>query len=185
MSTEPQTTPIHGSSNADTSQPSVTKNSANDNSDSKPTTKTPTQSENRKSQSGGDSTTSSSASSSQTSQQDAESKDSEDKVKLTLLLVSGKRHTFAFDPTDTITVVKSRIFNNWPKEWADETPVAVSSLKIVYQGRFLEDGTTLETNKIFRGKTTIVHLAIKNVLQQDNDDPKVKDEAPKCHCIIM
>jgi hypothetical protein len=112
MSTESQTTPIHGSSNADTSQPSVTKNSANDNNgDSTPTT----QPENRKSQSGADSTTSSSASSSQTSQQDAESKDLEDKVKLTLLLVSGKRHTFAFDPTDTITVVKSRIFNNWPK----------------------------------------------------------------------
>ncbi|RIA85286.1 ubiquitin-related domain-containing protein [Glomus cerebriforme] len=183
MSTEPQDTPIQSSNNADTSQPSVTKTlSADNNGDSKPTTtvvKTPTQSENRKSQSGGDSTTSSSASS---SQQDA---DSEDKVKLTLLLVSGKRHTFSFDPTDTITVVKSRVFNNWPKEWADETPVAVSSLKIVYQGRFLEDGTTLETNKILRGQSTIVHLTIKNVSQHDNDGPKSKDEAPKCHCIIL
>src|SRR5436190_20688964 len=114
MSTEHQSTPINGSSNADTSQLSVTKNSTNENNgDSKPATKTPTQLDNRKSQSGADSTTSSSASSSQTSQQDAESKDSEDKVKLTLLLVSGKRHTFSFDPTDTITVVKSRIFNNW------------------------------------------------------------------------
>jgi len=114
MSTEPQTTPINGSSNADTSQSSVTKNLDNDNNnDSNLTTKIPTQSENRKSQSGGDST-SMSASSSQTSQ-DAESKDLEDKVKLTLLLVSGKRHTFVFDPFDTITVVKSRVFNNWPK----------------------------------------------------------------------
>jgi len=188
MSTEPQATPIHSSNNADTSQPSVTKTLAADNNgDSKQTTvvKTPTQSENRKSQSGGDSTTSSSASSSQASQQDAESKDLEDKVNLTLLLVSGKRHTFAFDPTDTITVVKSRVFNNWPREWADETPVAVSSLKIVYQGRFLEDGTTLEANKILRGQTTIVHLTIKNVSQHDNDGPKSKDEAPKCHCIIL
>lgn len=33
-------------------------------------------------------------------------------------------------------------------EWADETPVAVSSLKIVYQGRFLEDGTTLESKQV-------------------------------------
>ncbi|CAG8758413.1 10111_t:CDS:1, partial [Funneliformis caledonium] len=73
--------------------------------------KTPTLSENRKSHSGGDSTTSSSALSSQTSQQE----EAEDKVNLTLLLVSGKRHTFVFDPNDTITVVKSRVFNNWPK----------------------------------------------------------------------
>jgi hypothetical protein len=33
-------------------------------------------------------------------------------------------------------------------EWADETPVAVSSLKIVYQGRFLDDGTTLESKQV-------------------------------------
>src|SRR6266542_454482 len=117
MSTESQATPIHSSNNTDTTQPSITKTLAADNNgDSKQTTivKTPTQSENRKSQSGGDSTTSSSASSSQASQQEAESKDLEDKVNLTLLLVSGKRHTFTFDPTDTITVVKSRVFNNWP-----------------------------------------------------------------------
>jgi hypothetical protein len=123
MSTELQLSPTHSNNNTDTSQPSVTKTLAADNNgDSKQTVvKTPTQSENRKSQSGGDSTTSSSASTSQASQQDAESKDLEDKVNLTLLLVSGKRHTFSFDPTDTITVVKSRVFNNWPKgnNWVD------------------------------------------------------------------
>ncbi|CAG8655148.1 3968_t:CDS:2 [Funneliformis mosseae] len=175
---------INGSHNADTSQPSVTKNLVTDNSDSNQATtvvKTPTQSENRKSHSGGDSTTSSSALSSQTSQQE----EAEDKVNLTLLLVSGKRHTFVFDPNDTITVVKSRVFNNWPKEWADETPVAVSSLKIVYQGRFLEDGATLESNKIQRGQNTIVHLTIKNLLHQDNEDPKSVETAPKCRCIIL
>ncbi len=125
MSTDPQNTPIHGSNNADTSQPSVTKTLvADSNSDSKQATtvaKSPTQSENRKSHSGGDSTTSSSVLSSQTSQQDASPPEFENKVNLTLLLVSGKRHTFAFDPNDTITVVKSRVFNNWPRgnSWVD------------------------------------------------------------------
>ncbi|KAG9289055.1 hypothetical protein G9A89_015604 [Geosiphon pyriformis] len=65
-------------------------------------------------------------------------------VRLTLLLVSGKRHTFKCKPTDIVGTVKKRVFDNWPKEWADETPAAVSNLKIVHLGRFLEDGSTLE-----------------------------------------
>lgn len=38
-----------------------------------------------------------------------------DKVQLTLLLVSGKRQTFLFDPKDTIEAVKTNVLANWPK----------------------------------------------------------------------
>ncbi|CAG8779999.1 3146_t:CDS:2, partial [Acaulospora morrowiae] len=47
--------------------------------------------------------------------------------------------------------------------WAEEAPAAVSCLKIVYRGRLLDDDTTLESNKIPCGQSTVVHLAIKNV----------------------
>ncbi|CAG8739436.1 14625_t:CDS:2, partial [Acaulospora morrowiae] len=47
--------------------------------------------------------------------------------------------------------------------WAEEAPAAVSCLKIVYRGRLLDDDTTLESNKIPRGQSTVVHLAIKNI----------------------
>ncbi|CAG8464270.1 1320_t:CDS:2 [Ambispora gerdemannii] len=98
-------------------------------------------------------------------------------VRLTLLLVSGKRHTFKFEHSDTIGNVK--------KQWADETPAAASSLKIVYLGRFLEDQSTLETNKIYAGQTTIVHLTIKNIPSTDADDPKSTENAPRCQCTML
>nr|CAG8598680.1 15683_t:CDS:2 [Entrophospora candida] len=119
--------------------------------------------------SGAESTSSSSAFSSHVDVSLSETKklESDDKVSLTLLLVSGKRHTFSCDPNDTTLAVKTEVFNNWPKEWEDETPVSVSNLKIVYRGRFLEDTSTLESNQILRGQQVIAHLTIKNILNSD------------------
>ncbi|RHZ63268.1 hypothetical protein Glove_330g69 [Diversispora epigaea] len=108
-----------------------------------------------------------------------------DKISLTLLLVSGKRHTFFFSPNDTVTTVINILFNDWPKEWAEETPAAASCLKIVYRGRFLDEGKTLEFNKIPCGQPTIAHLTIKDVMLQDNNDPKSSDNAPKCQCTVL
>ncbi|CAJ0879407.1 7186_t:CDS:2, partial [Entrophospora sp. SA101] len=101
-----------------------------------------TNSEKIKSHSGAESTTFSSQV--DVSLSGTKNHEADDKVSLTLLLVSGKRHTFSFDPNDTILTVKQKVFSNWPKEWADETPSSISSLKIVYRGRFLEDISTLE-----------------------------------------
>ncbi|CAG8600423.1 4482_t:CDS:2 [Ambispora leptoticha] len=106
-------------------------------------------------------------------------------VRLTLLLVSGKRHTFEFEPNDTIGNVKKRVFEEWPKEWSDEIPAAATNLKIVYLGRFLEDVSTLETNKIYAGQTTIAHLTIKNTVSSDSEDPKSAENAPRCQCTIL
>ncbi|CAJ0839961.1 10422_t:CDS:2 [Entrophospora sp. SA101] len=124
-----------------------------------------TNSEKIKSHSGAESTTFSSQV--DVSLSGTKNHEADDKVSLTLLLVSGKRHTFSFDPNDTILTVKQKVFSNWPKEWADETPSSISSLKIVYRGRFLEDISTLESNKILRGQPTIAHLTFKNILASD------------------
>ncbi|CAG8832178.1 23123_t:CDS:2, partial [Gigaspora margarita] len=154
------------SNNADTSLPTIHNRMS--------TVQTSTaQSENINSSSGGDSTTSSSLPSN-VSQHDTplvETNNPElgNKISLTLLLVSGKRHTFIFDPSYTVAMVKKQVFNDWPEEWAEETVPSVSGLKIVYLGRVLDDGTTLEANKIQRGQSIIMHLAIKNSIPSDND----------------
>ncbi|KAI8354860.1 ubiquitin-related domain-containing protein, partial [Mortierella sp. GBAus27b] len=84
-----------------------------------------------------------------------------DKVSLTLLLVSGSRSTFTFHAADTIETVKSKVYDTWPKEWQEDKPASPQSLKILYLGKFLADTSTLESNRIQPGTTTIVHLTIK------------------------
>ncbi|CAG8690810.1 15052_t:CDS:2, partial [Racocetra fulgida] len=134
---EVQSPVTHVSNNADTSQP-ATNNRMSE------TQTTTTHSENINSSSTGDSTTSSSLPSN-TSQLDTslvETNNPElgNKISLTLLLVSGKRHTFFFDPSYTVAMVKKHVFTDWP----EESVPSVSCLKIVYLGRVLDDGTTLE-----------------------------------------
>ncbi|KAG0358312.1 ubiquitin-related domain-containing protein [Gamsiella multidivaricata] len=108
-----------------------------------------------------------------------------DKVALTLLLVSGSRTTFTFQPTDTIEVVKSKVFESWPKEWQEEKPASPQSLKILYLGKFLADSSTLESNKIQSGATTIVHLTIK-APEQELPGHSKSDSAAKCKfCLIL
>lgn len=122
------------------------------------------------------------------------------KSYLTLLLVSGKRKTFPFIPTETIGGVKTYLVQNWPKgrllhhlctwgshlEWSDETlPTTPSSLRIVFLGKILPDDAVLQDARFAVGATTIAHLTIKNIAPSELDDPKYKDSAPKCQCIIL
>ncbi|KAF9182317.1 Ubiquitin-like protein 3 [Haplosporangium sp. Z 767] len=111
--------------------------------------------------------------------------DSSDVVSLTLLLVSGSRTTFSFQGTETIEGVKSKVFENWPKEWQEEKPASPQSLKILYLGKFLADASTLESNKIQPGTTTIVHLTIKAPEQEQHGHSK-SDSAAKCKfCLVL
>ncbi|KAG5461807.1 MAG: hypothetical protein BJ554DRAFT_5944, partial [Olpidium bornovanus] len=124
-----------------------------------------------------------------------------DKVQLTVLLVSGKRHPFLFNPKDTIEQVKAHVAANWPtgalrrstrgsfsrrgetpqparlraetSEWADETPASAASLRVVHLGRFLADNSTLEGNKIPAGVNTIVHMTIKEPTPGDAQGAKL------------
>ncbi|RKP26094.1 hypothetical protein SYNPS1DRAFT_28198 [Syncephalis pseudoplumigaleata] len=96
-------------------------------------------------------------------------------VALTCLLINGERHTFYFAPGTSIQQIKRHIHGHWPKEWTESCPDNTDSLKILYQGRFLEDQQTLagwpamlmppETsaldNKITTHRPYIVHLTIR------------------------
>ncbi|KAF8937620.1 Ubiquitin-like protein 3 [Haplosporangium gracile] len=106
-------------------------------------------------------------------------------VSLTLLLVSGSRSTFTFQGTETIENVKTKVFDSWPKDWQEEKPASPQSLKILYLGKFLADSSTLESNKIQPGNTTIVHLTIKAPEQELHGNSK-SDSAAKCKfCLIL
>ncbi|KAG0285148.1 Ubiquitin-like protein 3 [Linnemannia gamsii] len=106
-------------------------------------------------------------------------------VSLTLLLVSGSRSTFPFQGTETIENVKAKVFDSWPKDWQEEKPASPQSLKILYLGKFLADSSTLESNKIQPGNTTIVHLTIKAPEQELHGNSK-SDSAAKCKfCLIL
>ncbi|KAF9569546.1 Ubiquitin-like protein 3 [Mortierella alpina] len=106
-------------------------------------------------------------------------------VALTLLLVSGSRTTFHFQASDSIEAVKAKVHESWPKEWQEEKPASPHSLKILYLGKFLADSSTLESNKIQPGATTIVHLTIKAPEQELHGHSK-SDSAAKCKfCLIL
>ncbi|KAF9579347.1 Ubiquitin-like protein 3 [Lunasporangiospora selenospora] len=108
-----------------------------------------------------------------------------DLVSLTLLIVSGSRTTFNFRGLDTIEAVKTKVYENWPKDWQEERPASPQSLRILYLGKFLADGSTLESNKIQPGTTTIVHLAITSPEQETHGNSK-SDSAAKCKfCLIL
>ncbi|KAI8921768.1 hypothetical protein BC831DRAFT_404885 [Entophlyctis helioformis] len=84
-------------------------------------------------------------------------------VRLKLLLVSGKTSELVVDGTATIDAVCRSIFDAWPKEWEGETvPLAPENLKILLRGRFLERPSTLASNGVAIGETTVVHVLIKN-----------------------
>ncbi|KAG0051148.1 Ubiquitin-like protein 3 [Gryganskiella cystojenkinii] len=106
-------------------------------------------------------------------------------VGLTLLLVSGSRTTFTFPATETIEGVKTKVFENWPRDWHEEKPSSPQSLKILYLGKFLADNSTLESNKIQPAATTIVHLTIKAPEQELHGHSK-SDSAAKCKfCLVL
>ncbi|ORY06830.1 hypothetical protein K493DRAFT_273933 [Basidiobolus meristosporus CBS 931.73] len=110
-----------------------------------------------------------------------------DSVRITFLLLSGKRHSLTFQPSNTIGEVKQYLFDNWPSEWTEGQPTSPASLKIVHLGRFLENSSTIASTKINTQQENIVHLTIKIPSQTDsNDTNKHSDNAPKCRvCLIL
>eukprot|EP00123_Amoebidium_parasiticum_P020890 comp58222_c0_seq1/m.47823 comp58222_c0_seq1/g.47823 ORF comp58222_c0_seq1/g.47823 comp58222_c0_seq1/m.47823 type:complete len:129 (-) comp58222_c0_seq1:678-1064(-) len=93
-----------------------------------------------------------------------------DKVQLRLLLASGKRADFLFDPTETFGNVKAYVLANWPEEWAGEKPGNEASIRIIHNGRFQSDDSTLESAKAPAGATTTMHLHV--VAQGQGEGPK-------------
>ncbi|KAI8342458.1 ubiquitin-related domain-containing protein [Chlamydoabsidia padenii] len=92
-----------------------------------------------------------------------------DKCRLTLLLVSGKRQSFEFDPHTMIDTVKTFIMNHWPQDWAERLPPSIDNIEFVYLGKFLDNHSKLKDNGIAGGHATIVHLVIRQHIKKADD----------------
>ncbi|KAI9287516.1 ubiquitin-related domain-containing protein [Umbelopsis sp. AD052] len=95
-----------------------------------------------------------------------------DKVRLNLLLVSGKKLVIDTEKNDTITQVKMQVLEQWPKEWNINAPTTVEEMNIIYLGKFLANETTLEANNIKNGRLTTVHLSIRTATNWKEDEAK-------------
>jgi hypothetical protein len=85
-----------------------------------------------------------------------------DKVNLRLILVSGNRADFLVAPSDSVTSVVRQVFDKWPKEWSGEAkPTTSDTLRLIYLGRFLKGSMALSALNLPLGKTTVMHLIIR------------------------
>lgn len=76
---------------------------------------------------------------------------------LRFLLVSGNRSDFSYPLDFTVFQIKQDVLRNWPSgkylyilqlvvEWSgEERPDRFEMIRILYQGRFLEDGVALKS----------------------------------------
>ncbi|KAI7858588.1 ubiquitin-related domain-containing protein [Circinella umbellata] len=117
---------------------------------------------------------------------DDEQKLSLDRVHLTLLLVSGNRHTFELDPSSTVAQVKKQVITEWPEEWETSrtAPSSVGSIELLYLGKFLDNDSTLESNRLRGGESFTVHLLVRDQQLKSAEDTKTA-EVPRCKCCII
>eukprot|EP00118_Oscarella_pearsei_P002887 m.12067 g.12067 ORF g.12067 m.12067 type:complete len:134 (+) comp23784_c0_seq3:451-852(+) len=86
----------------------------------------------------------------------------EDKINLRLILATGSRAEFLFSPADSAQTVTKHVHENWPKDWLTEARAEVyTHLKLIYLGRFLHNKVTLEGLRLSQGKTTTMHLVVR------------------------
>lgn len=117
----------------------------------------------------------------------------EKSVNLRLLLVDGSTHDFSFPPSASSSEIAQYVFDNWPVEWNGEVqkPDRPEILRLIYRGRFLKSTTTLEYLSLPVGKTSTLHMVIRerlpNEQQMDMMNSRSKSnshEDTRC-CIIL
>lgn len=67
----------------------------------------------------------------------------ESQVNLRLLLVDGKSHTFMFEPELSASDICRHVFTNWPAEWEEMVVDRPQALRLIYQGKFLNESVML------------------------------------------
>ena len=64
-------------------------------------------------------------------------------INLRLLLVDGKSHTFMFEPELSALDISRHVFTNWPAEWEEMVVDRPQALRLIYQGKFLNESVRL------------------------------------------
>lgn len=85
-------------------------------------------------------------------------------VHLNTLLVTGQRKSWKFDPNETVEVVRTHIWENWPETWPQPKPESAAYLKLLHLGHILDNpDITLASRGCKAGMTTVVHIIIRSV----------------------
>lgn len=99
-------------------------------------------------------------------------------VHLNTLLTTGQRKSWKFAPNDTIDVVRSHIWHNWPASWPQPRPESAAYLRLLHLGHILDDPKlTLASRGCKPGATTVVHIIIRSI-PPPSEPVKVEQEAP-------
>ncbi|PIA19569.1 hypothetical protein COEREDRAFT_78900 [Coemansia reversa NRRL 1564] len=72
-----------------------------------------------------------------------------DGIQLTFLIPSNERCTMAFKISDSVQQAKEALLNNWPAQFGSK-PTALSELKLLYLGNYLNNGSSLEGKKRYK-----------------------------------
>jgi hypothetical protein len=99
-----------------------------------------------------------------------------DKINVKLIHVSSKTAEFLFTHSDSVSFITQHVYDNWPSEWVDEQRPPTNILRLIYQGRFLHGNVTLGALHLLPGKTTVMHLVIRENLPEPNSQSQLKRE---------
>ncbi|KAJ1730126.1 hypothetical protein LPJ61_003183 [Coemansia biformis] len=110
--------------------------------------------------------------------------DASDDIQLTFLIPSNERHTLALRVGDSVQHAKQTLLDGWPAQFG-AAPTALSELKFLYGGSYLDNAATLDAVKRYPDAPTVVHLMISRNKAQDKEACKDIDKTTKCTCIIL
>ncbi|KAJ2616187.1 hypothetical protein H4S08_000892 [Coemansia sp. RSA 1365] len=102
-----------------------------------------------------------------------------DNIQLTFLIPSNERCTMSFKIRDSVQHAKEALLNNWPAQFGLK-PAALSELKMLYSGNYLNNGSSLEVVKRYPDTPSVVHLMI--VRSKDIDKEGIVENAGFVMC---
>jgi hypothetical protein len=119
-----------------------------------------------------------------------------DKINLKILLVDGSTHTFLLSPSTTGAEAAQYIHRNWPSVWSEaavQKPERHEVIRLIYRGRFLHQSTTLSSLSLPLGKTTVMHMIVRDRIPEEQSTEithmrtKVvaSDQAQSTCCVIL
>jgi hypothetical protein len=119
-----------------------------------------------------------------------------DKINLKILLVDGSTHTFLFLPSVSGADIAQHIHHNWPSVWSEASvkkPGRPEVLRLIYRGRFLHQTTTLSSLSLPLGKTTVMHMIVRDRLPEEQNTEStavrtkvvVPEQAQSSCCTIL
>ncbi|XP_064405570.1 ubiquitin-like protein 3 [Halichondria panicea] len=116
-----------------------------------------------------------------------------DQVDLKILLVDGCSHNFLFLPSASSREISQHIYEHWPAEWDKKSSVLKPDnsqmLRFIYRGRFLGPTVTLSSSSIPAGKTTVLHMVIRETIPE-NSSSGVSSQSkapglPESRCCVI